>query len=244
MPQPLRIDRRDGVTRLTLDRPDRANALSADLVEALIAAFEDAARDGTRLVVLQGEGKRFCSGFDFSDLQTASEADLVLRFVRVETLLQMIFYAPHPTLALAHGGNFGAGADLVASCSLRVASADATFQMPGLRFGVVLGTRRLAARIGVDGARAVLSETRTFSAEEAHAMGFLSEVRAREAWEEAIDGALRAASALPPDTARTLCRLTAPDTRDGDMAELARAVSTPGLKARIETYRAGMRRAS
>src|SRR5476649_249453 len=101
------------VTRLTLNRPQKANALSASLVEALINAIEYACTDGTRLLILEGNGNHFCAGFDFTDYAEASEGDLVLRFVRIEHLLQQIYHAPFATLVLAHGKIFGAGADIV-----------------------------------------------------------------------------------------------------------------------------------
>ena len=93
------------VTRLTLNRPQKANALSAPLVEALIDAVEYAATDGTRLLILDGAGSHFCAGFDFTDAQAQSEGDLALRFIRIETLLQALHWhwptaassAPAPT---------------------------------------------------------------------------------------------------------------------------------------------------
>ena len=62
----LLITREGTLTRLTLNRAAKANALSGELVEALLAAVDTAHRDGTRLLVLQGDGKHFCAGFDFS----------------------------------------------------------------------------------------------------------------------------------------------------------------------------------
>ena len=89
------IRRHDGhLTRLTLNRPGKANALSALLVEALIDAVEYAATDGTRLLVLEGTGNQFCAGFDFSGYQDQSEGDLALRFIRIEMLLQALHRAP------------------------------------------------------------------------------------------------------------------------------------------------------
>src|SRR5688572_31115635 len=132
----------------------------------MIDAVDYAGGDGTRLLILDGAGNHFCAGFDFTDYQNASDGDLALRFIRIETLLQALYHAPYETLALAHGRVFGAGADLVASCGVRVAAPDTAFRLPGLRFGVVLGTRRLASRIGTDNARDVLSASRTFDAEE------------------------------------------------------------------------------
>lgn len=227
----------DHVTRLTLNRPQKANALSASLVEALLDAVEYAATDGTRLLILEGAGPHFCAGFDFTDMQTHSEGDLALRFLRIETLLQALHHAPCATLALAHGRVFGAGADIVASCGLRIAAPGTTFRMPGLRFGVVLGTRRLMHRVGADRAREMLSTSRTFDATEALATGFLTRIAAQNEWPALVTEARQAAETLTPAAAAALHRRTVTDSRAEDMAELARSVSTPGLKERIRRYR-------
>ncbi len=225
------------VTRLTLNRPQKANALSAPLVEALIDAVEYAATDGTRLLILDGAGSHFCAGFDFTDAQAQSEGDIALRFIRIETLLQALHHAPCETLALAHGRVFGAGADIVASCGIRIAAPGTTFRMPGLRFGVVLGTRRLMHRIGADRAREILSTSRTFDATEALAAGFLTGINAQEEWPAQLAHAQQAAESLTPAAAAALHRRTVIDSRAEDMAELARSVSTPGLQERIRRYR-------
>ncbi len=225
------------VTRLTLNRPQKANALSAALVEALIDAVEYAATDGTRLLIIDGAGPHFCAGFDFTDAQAQSEGELALRFIRIETLLQALYHAPCATLALAHGKVFGAGADIVACCGMRIAAAGTTFRMPGLRFGVVLGTRRLVHRIGADKAREILSTSRSFDAAEALASGFLTGIAAQEEWPAVISNAQHAAEALAPAAAAALHRRSVTDSRAEDMAELARSVSTPGLKERIRKYR-------
>lgn len=225
------------VTRLTLNRPQKANALSAALVEALIDAVEYAATDGTRLLIIDGAGPHFCAGFDFTDAQVQSEGDLALRFIRIETLLQALYHAPCETLALAHGRVFGAGADIVASCGLRIAEAGTTFRMPGLRFGVVLGTRRLMHRVGTDKAREILSTSRTFDAAEALDSGFLTGIAAAEEWPALVARAQNATEALAPAAAAALHRRTVIDSRSEDMAELARSVSTPGLQERIRRYR-------
>ena len=225
------------ITRLTLHRPQKANALSAALVEALLDAVEYAATDGTRLLIIEGAGAHFCAGFDFTDLQTHSESDLALRFIRIEALLQALYHAPFVTLALAQGRVFGAGADIVASCGLRIAAPDTTFRMPGLRFGIVLGTRRLAYRVGADKARDILANSRTFAAEEAVAIGFLTRVAPQKDWPDIIGSTQTTAESLTPAAAAALHRRTVTDSRADDMAELARSVSTPGLKERIRRYR-------
>jgi enoyl-CoA hydratase/carnithine racemase len=233
----LLVNREGTMTRLTLNRPAKANALSAALVEALIAAVDAAEADGTRLLVVDGAGPHFCAGFDFSDYETASEGDLALRFVRIETLLQALYHAPFDTLALAHGKVFGAGADIVASCSTRVGAPDAAFLMPGLRFGVVLGTRRFAARVGGDKAREILSASRPFGAEEALRINFLTELARKERWGDIAEAARAGSERLSREAAAALRAATIADTRAEDMAALAVSVSSPGIKDRIRAFR-------
>lgn len=230
--------RREGTTtRLTLNRPDKANALSASLVESLLRAVEAAFADGTRLLVLEGNGKHFCAGFDFTGYEQQSEGDLALRFIRIETLLQALFHAPIDTLALAHGRNFGAGADLVAACHHRISAPGATFRMPGLRFGLVLGTRRLCHRVGSQAARDILATSRTFDATEALRLGFATRLEEPPAWPALVEALGRDAQVLTPAAARSLQSASTPDTRHEDMAALAVSASEPGLKQRIGAFR-------
>ncbi len=226
------------VTHLTLNRPQKANALSASLVEALLNAVEYAWTDGTRLLIVDGNGSHFCAGFDFTGYLDTAEGDLVLRFIRIEHLLQQLYHAPFATLVLAHGRNFGAGSDLVCACSQRVAAPGTTFRMPGLQFGIVLGTRRLANRIGTDAAREVLATSRTFDADEALRLKFITRSAAQSEWPALIGAARTEAGLLTyPSTAR-LNEQTVADTRAADMAALVQSVSMPGLKERIRMFRA------
>lgn len=234
----LRIERREiSVLELTLTRPSRGNALSESLVEALIAALAGAEHEQVRLVVFRGEGKNFCSGFDLSDLAEQSDASLVDRLVRIERLLQTVAHAPFLTLALAQGRVMGAGADLFCACSERVAAPGATFRMPGWRFGIALGTRRLAARVGTDAARGILLESRQFGADEALKIGFATAVADEADWPAAIEQSARRAQALDLESTRHLLDLTIEDTRAADMVALVESSSRPGLKERIIQYR-------
>jgi enoyl-CoA hydratase len=228
---------RSGTTlTLTLDRPEKMNALSAAMVDALHAHLQEAAGDGTRLVVFRGKGKNFSAGFDFTGYEDQSEGDLLLRFTRIEQLLQAVYHAPYDTLVLAHGKNFGAGVDLIGVCSRRVASAEASFRMPGLRFGLVLGSRRFARQVGADRAQPILQEAKTFGADEALRIGFLTAVAPQEQWDAAIAAAVTASNALPAASAARLFAVVREDTRDADLAELVRSAAAPGIKDRIAAY--------
>ncbi len=173
----LRVEREGPLTRVILDRPQKSNALAPTLVEALLRVVELAAADGTRLLSFRANGRNFSAGFDFTDFEDCTGAELLWRFVRIEQLLQAVYYAPFATAAFAHGKNFGAGADLFMACETRTATPDATFRMPGLLFGIQLGTRRLAARIGQRNARSMLGETRTVSGAACVDMGFVTSSR-------------------------------------------------------------------
>ena len=220
------IAHHNGVTTCTLNRPDKLNALNADMVEGLLQTMREATAKDSQLVVFQGAGRAFCAGFDLSDLTDMSDADLLFRFVRIETLLQAIYTAPMPTLALVHGRCFGAGADIVASCSQRIASPDSSFRMPGLQFGIVLGTRRLAALIGFDAARNMLQTSRVFDAETAHSCGFLTAIAARDDWDQNIAKATTDAAVLTNPSRHALMQQTRDDRYlDADLTSAAISAS-------------------
>lgn len=232
----LHIDKQGARHTLTLTRPDKMNALSAELVDALLAALDDAEAQGAKLIVLKGEGKNFSAGFDFGDWQSQSEGDLLLRFVRIETLLQRLAASPCLTVGLAHGRNFGAGVDVFGACKWRISAPDATFRMPGLKFGLVLGTRRFAALVGAERARAVLEQAATFSAEEALRDGFATRLAVTEEWSELEQQALETATALTDASRIQLYAALSQETPDTDLARLVRSAAAPGLKDRVAAY--------
>ncbi|HVL56204.1 MAG TPA: enoyl-CoA hydratase/isomerase family protein, partial [Burkholderiaceae bacterium] len=232
----LRIDRRDDVTRLTLNRPHKANALGPDLVDALLAAVGAAAADGTRMLVLAGEGRHFCAGFDLSDLDQQSDGDLLLRFVRVEQLLQAIHDAPFATVALVQGRAMGAGADLVVACSVRIGASDAAFAFPGVRFGLVLGTRRLARRVGDDAARRIVTGGATLDADAALACGLLTGRAEIAEWPQRLEQEAAGFRRLDPATLARVLRCTRSDSNAQDMADLVASAAAPGLRRRIDAY--------
>jgi enoyl-CoA hydratase/carnithine racemase len=169
----------DGAREICIQRPARANALSTALVADLIEAVAAAYVDDTRLVVLRGAGKHFCSGFDrgASAAGHPSRAEMVGRGVQIESLLQLLWRAPFVTVACVQGKAVGAGADLAAVCDYRLASVDSSFSFPGFRlFGVSLGNRRLAESIGADRAFDTILRGSALDSEQARALGLVSQV--------------------------------------------------------------------
>lgn len=227
---------RDGHTlAIGLACAERANPLTADAVESILEAITGEAARDLSLVIFSGQGRNFSSGFDISGVEHASDGDLLYRMIRIETLLQTVFHAPFVTLALAHGNVVGAGADLVCACSLRIAAPDATFLMPGLRFGVALGTRRLMQRIGSERAAHWLLESKRIDAGRACEWGLINRIAEMSEWPGVREDARRFASTLPRASVARVLGMVA-DTRAEDMATLVGTAGRPGLRDRILDY--------
>ncbi|MGV3652737.1 MAG: enoyl-CoA hydratase/isomerase family protein [Noviherbaspirillum sp.] len=226
-----------GMHTLWLNRGQRGNALSAEMVEALIVGVERACADpAARLLVLRTSAAHLCTGFDLTGLDEQSDADLLMRFVRIETLLSMLWNAPVRTLAIAGGRTWGAGADIFVACDERWILPQASFRFPGAAFGIVLGSRRLAERIGTSQARRLIASGATMSGEDALTCGLAGRAFSAAELESALT---EEASALRLDapTYAAVSRATRNDRSDADLAALVRSASAPGLAKRLRAYR-------
>src|SRR5262249_62241372 len=139
---------------------------------------------------------------------------LPLRVARLEQLLEALHHAPLTAPALCHGSAWGADAGLVAACDWRFAAPAPRFRMPGLRFGIVLGTRRFAALVGTDAAHEILVTSRSFGAAEAERLGFVQRLAEPAAWPEIVRGIVDARK------------------RAGIAATRRKARTQPGMRAR------------
>lgn len=225
-----------GLRTLRLQRADKANALSADLVNGIHASL-DAIGAETRALLIRGDGKNFCAGFDFTGCEEQTEGDLLLRFVRINELLSRLRAAGCLTIAWVHGAAFGAGADIACSCAIRIGTPAARFRFPGFQFGVALGTRRLAVIAGAERARRILLHNEELDAHSALQCGLLTELSDPADPQVRIDELLRSARRLDAASLRSLFALTDAGAADQDLAELVRSVVRPGLHARIAAYR-------
>jgi enoyl-CoA hydratase len=230
-----------GVCVLTLDRPERGNALSADLVDTLTEAFQREASSGANhTVVLAGRGRHLCTGFDLSGLERESDASLLARLVRIELLLDAIWRAPVRTAVIGIGRITGAGADLFCVCDQRWIHPQASLRFPGAAgFGIVLGTRRLAARVGEARALEWVSQASPIDAPLALSSGLATDALGPGPAEGLAlpDSLLQAPSVDPVTCAALRAALRAPDA-DADLAALVRSAARPGLRERIDAWRA------
>lgn len=134
-----------GIATLTLNRPERRNALSLDLMRELIACLDEVRRDcGVRAVVLGAAGKVFCSGHDLSEMRGRSVGEYREIFDVCTELMTKLQSIPQPVIARVQGLATAAGCQLAATCDLAVASEDAQFATPGVRIGLFCTTPMVA----------------------------------------------------------------------------------------------------
>jgi enoyl-CoA hydratase/carnithine racemase len=138
------LERRErGEARLTLNRPDRFNPLSFDMISALQSALEAIADDATiRVVVLAANGRGFCAGHDLKEMRAHAEDGAWQRtlFDECSRMMLTVTQLPQPVIARVHGIATAAGCQLVAMCDLAVAADTATFALPGVNIGVFCST--------------------------------------------------------------------------------------------------------
>lgn len=137
----LLVEHSAGVVRVTLNRPQRRNALSEELLTELGGALSAIAGDAAaRVVVLAAAGPVFCSGHDLSEMSGRSEAEYRRLFDRCSQVMQQLRQIPQPVIARVQGLATAAGCQLVAACDLAVASSEAKFATPGVKIGLFCTT--------------------------------------------------------------------------------------------------------
>jgi methylglutaconyl-CoA hydratase len=191
------VGREGAVARLTLNRPEKRNALSAELVAELKAALRDAdADDGIRVVAIAGAGKDFCSGADLSALRKIAGASVMENLADVDDLAEL-FLLPRrmrkPVVACVRGRALAGGSGLATACDLVLASADAQFGYPETRIGFVPAMVMAITRRNVSEKRAfdLLVRGLPVSAAEAERIGLINQVFADDAFDAETDAVLR-----------------------------------------------------
>jgi enoyl-CoA hydratase/carnithine racemase len=147
----------DGPTAVvTLNRPQRRNALSLDLMEELIACLDGIGRDrSVRAVILAAAGKVFCSGHDLSEMQERDINDYRRIFDVCTELMTRLQAIPQPVIAEVQGIATAAGCQLVAACDMAIASEEAAFATPGVKIGLFCTTPMVALTRAIGRKRAL-----------------------------------------------------------------------------------------
>lgn len=187
---PLLHEVRDGVARLTLNRPDARNALSVPLMAALEAALDDADHDpAVRVVVLAGAGPAFCAGHDLREVRGLDGDGHAALFERCSRLMQRVVSLRVPVIARVHGIATAAGCQLVATCDLAVAARSTRFATPGVNIGLFCSTPMVALSraVGRKAAMEMLLTGEMIGAERAAEIGLINAAVPDDAVDAAVD---------------------------------------------------------
>ena len=170
-----------GIATITLNRPDKRNAISYDLIDDLLRALEEAKNSSIQVLILTGAGKAFCSGMDLDNLKalTARTPEQTLDDSRkMASLFRSLYDFPKPTIAAVNGPAVAGGTGLATLCDFTLAAPEAKFGYTEVRIGFVpaIVSTFLLRQVGEKIARDLLLTGRLFDAQEALRIGLINEV--------------------------------------------------------------------
>lgn len=183
----------DGVVTLTLNRPEKRNALDAVTVREVGAALARAGtEDDARVVVLKAAGPDFCAGADLAELEKVAEGASAMANLADARLLGDLLVAmrrhPLPIIAAVHGHAIAGGAGLATACDVVLAREDAVFGYPEVRLGFVpaMVMALLRRSVGEKVAFELVTRGERIAAEQAHRLGLVNRIFSRDAFEEGV----------------------------------------------------------
>ena len=244
MSEHVRVERRGGVLAITLDRPERRNAITVAMYAALADAIAGAFEDGeTRVISIRGEGQDFAAGNDLADFLEPAERD---EEIPVWRLLRALAECEVPIVAAVHGNCVGIGTTMLLHCDLVIADETARFSMPFVDLALVpeaasslllprLAGRRRAARY--------LLLCEPFGADEAQAMGLISHRVPQGQLDAKLDELVTTLLAKPPEALRLTQRLLRRGATDEILERMklesslfAERLSSPEVKEAISAF--------
>ncbi|EMA72204.1 enoyl-CoA hydratase/isomerase family protein [Halorubrum distributum] len=180
-----------GVATITVDRPEQLNALTAETLEAIEEALDEAADRDARVLVIAGAGdEAFVAGADISHMVDLSTPEAQAYAELGHRVADAIETFPAPTVAAVDGYAFGGGCELALACDMRVAAESAVLGQTEIDLGIIPGwggTQRLPALVGDEVARRLIFLGERIDAEEAAEVGFVGEVVADAEFDDRID---------------------------------------------------------
>lgn len=203
----------EGVATLTLNRPDKRNALNGTLVDALHDALGDVASDPeVRVVVLRGAGPDFCAGADLAELEKIAgmgAEESLADAQRMGDLFVALRTLDRPVVAVVHGKALAGGAGLATACDLVLAREDVQMGYPEVHLGFVpaMVMAILRRKVGESRAFELVMRGRRIDAGEAHRIGLVNRIFPADTFDEEVTAYLEAMAPLPPSATALTKRL-------------------------------------
>jgi methylglutaconyl-CoA hydratase len=236
------------IATITLNRPEKRNAISPEMIVEILAAFDEVESSPARVLIITGAGKAFCSGMDLEALKALAKQSPTEQREdadRLTKLFRRIWSFPKPAIAAVNGHAIAGGCGLATLCDFTLAVPEAKFGYPEVRIGFLPAVVSifLIRQIGEKQARNLLLTGKTIDAAEAHRMGLISEIVAAE---ELIKSAQELAATLIASsptslriTKKLLCDFAAPETnRELELAamESAQIRSTEDFREGLSSF--------
>ncbi len=179
--QTLQFGYESGIATITLNRPEKRNALSFQLVEEILAALDEIEKSEVLVVILTGAGKAFCAGLDLDELKSLigkSHSENVEDSRRMVRIFRRLYDFPKPTIAAVNGAAIAGGTGLATMCDFTLAVPESNFGYTEVRIGFVpaIVSSILVWQVGHKIARDLLLSGRIFDAAEAHRFGLVNEI--------------------------------------------------------------------
>jgi methylglutaconyl-CoA hydratase len=241
----IELSHHDGIATVTLNRPDKRNAISFDVIDDLRGALDEVEKSSSHVLIITGAGKAFCSGMDLENLKALLGRSPEQNRHDSETmahLFRWLYEFPKPTIAAVNGAAIAGGTGIATLCDFTLAVPEAKFGYTEVRIGFVpaIVSTFLLRQIGEKQARDLLLTGRIFSAEEAHRLGLINEIVAPE---KLMDRARELAAQLmenSPTSLRYTKRLLSDHAR-GDLDSQIRAAieENAGIRA-TDDFREGI----
>lgn len=241
----LLLETTDGIATITLNRPEKRNAISAQMIADLLAALSEIERSPARVAIVTGNGKAFCSGMDLEMLSAISKQSPEQNLEdsrRMATMFRRIWRFPKPLIAAVNGPALAGGCGIAMLCDFTIASAEAKFGYTEVRIGFIPALVSLFVRrqIGDKAARDLLLTGRIVEPVEAKALGVITEIvaadrllaRAREVAETLL-------AASPTSLARTKKLLRDSSAAEVD-ADIERAIAENASIRATPDFREGL----
>ncbi|MEI7761089.1 MAG: enoyl-CoA hydratase/isomerase family protein [Thermoleophilia bacterium] len=243
------VERRGAVCVLTLRRPDKLNALSYAVEEALAEALASEELCTSRAIVIVGEGRAFSGGADVNEFRDATPASILAYYRATGAVYEQFAAVPQPTLAAIHGWCVGGGLELALAADFRVADESARFKLPEVAIGIIPssgGTHRLVRLLGTSRAKELILLRERVDAAEAFRIGLVTEVvTAGTALDRAIELAegLATLPALALSLAKQAIDVMAESSRDAGLlierVAYAALAQTPDAQGAVEQFLSG-----
>ncbi|MGO9324492.1 MAG: enoyl-CoA hydratase/isomerase family protein [Terracidiphilus sp.] len=239
------VEESASIRTITLNRPERRNAMTPEMQTELISALEDAASSSCHVLVLAGSGEAFCSGLDLSAMQAMqdkSTADHRADAERIARLFISLYELPVPTIAAVHGAAIAGGAGLAFLCDFTLAARKAKFGFTEVRIGFVpaLVSAFLSLQIGDKRSRDLLLTGRLFDAEEAYRLGLVNEIVAPEELMQRKNALADVLIANSPESLKATKQLMARQNRAWLDAAVAAALEANALSRETAGFREGI----